>query len=143
MGNRQSAKEPLFKSFSRRVCSEKALPVSINQIVFAKKTALRHNIWFNVLSRVERAILDLTARYVDRIKSAKLAQIVSGILEKLELAVETNVDRMVRTVGFSLAQKISNFALGLGYGSAGSWAADAGFARFLTIMRLNGSGVGV
>lgn len=111
--------------------------ISINQIIASKKIALRRRVWFRVLSRVERGILDLTTKYVVRIRSTKLANVVSAILSKLEVAVESMVDRLVRTVGFSLAQKISDLAKCLGNRLASGWAADAAFARFLAVMQFN------
>jgi hypothetical protein len=103
----------------------------------AKKAALRRGIWFRALNRVERGVLDLTERYVDRIKSSKLAYVVTAILEKLKLATESAVDRLVRTVGLPLAQKISLIAQKLGNLSAQSWASDTSFACFLAIMNTN------
>lgn len=110
---------------------------SIGRLVMAKKVALRRGIWFRSLSRVERGVLDLTARYVDCIKSTTLANVVTAILEKLKLASESIVDRLVRTVGFSLAQKISAVAVGLGNRSATHWAVNAEFARYLAVTQMN------
>jgi hypothetical protein len=115
----------------------KLASVSVNQIIAFKKTALRRHVWYRVLSRVERGVLDLTTRYVVRIRSLKLANVVSAILSKLEFAVESMVDRLVRTVGFSLARKISDLAKRLGNRLAHGWAGDAGFARFLAVMQFN------
>ncbi len=112
-------------------------PVSVNQILATKKIALRRRVWFRALNRVERGILDLTTKYVVRIKSPKLAKVVTAILSKLEAAVESIVDRLVRTVGFSLAQKISDFAKRFGNRNAQGWAVDAAFARFLAVMHFN------
>jgi hypothetical protein len=110
---------------------------SIGKLVAAKKLALRHRVWFRALNRVERGVLDLTTRYVESIKSTKLAKVVTAILEKLKHATESIVDRLVRTVGFSLAQKVSAVAVGLGNRSATRWAVDAEFARYLAVTNLN------
>jgi hypothetical protein len=110
---------------------------TVRQLVMAKKAALRRGIWFRALNRVERGVIDLTERYVDRIKSSKLAYVVTAILEKLKLATESAVDRLVRTVGLPLAQKISLIAQKLGNLSAQSWASDTSFACFLAIMNTN------
>jgi len=42
-------------------------------------------------------------------------------------------DRLVRTVGVSLAQKMSGLAVGWGNCSAVEWANDRGFARYLAL----------
>jgi hypothetical protein len=107
--------------------------VSVSFISVIKKCALRRGIWFRALSRVERGVLDLTARYVDCIRSTKLAKVVTAILEKLKLATESVVDRLVRTIGFPLAQKISDIAVSWGNCKAFEWANDLAFAKFLVI----------
>jgi hypothetical protein len=112
----------------------------IAQTFLAKKIALRRGIWFRALNRLERAIMDLTARYVNRIKSIKLAKIISAIIEKLNFAAESIIERTMRTVGHSLAQKISLTAQSWGHRSASNWGSDARFARYLAAMSLNSRG---
>lgn len=105
--------------------------LSIGKLVEARRFALRRGVWFRVLSRVERGVVDLTTRYVDDIKSAVLAKVLTAILDKLKLAMESMVDRLVRIVGRPLAQKISGIAVGWGNRSASKWAEDSSFARYL------------
>ena len=107
--------------------------VSVSNLVKVKQAALRRGVWFRALSRVERGVLDLTLRYVDNVKSALLAKVLTAILEKLELATENFVDHLVRTLGVSLAQKASQVAVNWGYLSASAWAKDIGFARYLAV----------
>jgi hypothetical protein len=111
--------------------------IPVPQIAHSKKAALRHHIWFRVLTRLERGVLDLTSRYVVRIKSPILANVVTAILKKLELASESLLDRLVRTIGFSLAKKISGLAKNWGNLSATKWADDADLARYLAVTHLN------
>ena len=110
---------------------------SIGKLVTAKKAALRHGAWFRALNKLERGILDLTTRYVASIKSTKLASVVTAILEKLKLASESIVDRLKRTVGLPLAQKVSLIAQKWGNTSAMDWASDSRFARYLAVMQMN------
>jgi hypothetical protein len=105
--------------------------ISVGRLADAKKTALRRGVWFRSLSRVERGIIDLTVRYVDSIKSTKLANVVTAIIEKLQLAIESMADRLVRTIGLALARKISDIAVSWGYRSAFRWAEDTAFATYL------------
>ena len=114
---------------------------SVGVLVEVKRVALRRGVWFRALNRVERGVLDLTVKVVDKIRSAKLAKVVAAILDKLERAMESAVDRMVRIMGRSQAQKVSELALGWGNRSACSWARDAGFARYLVVMHMNASGL--
>ncbi len=106
---------------------------SIQELAKTKKLALRHGHWFRTLSRVERGIIDLTIRYVDNIKSTKLAQVVTAIIVKLQISMESKAEHLVRTVGLALAQKISEIAVRWGNCLASSWAKDREFARFLVL----------
>ena len=105
--------------------------ISFKGITEARKLALRNGAWFRTLNRVERGIIDLTVRYVDNVKSAKLAKLLTVIIQKLKLATENMTERLVRTVGISLAKKISFIAVSWGNVSATKWAEDRAFARYL------------
>ena len=107
--------------------------LSVGTLAEAKKLALRHRVWFRLLNRVERGIIDLTVRYVECIKSVVLAKVVTAIMEKLQSAMESVVDRLVRTVGLPLAQKISDIAVSWGNRLASMWANNLAFARFLVV----------
>jgi hypothetical protein len=69
--------------------------LSVGNLADTKKTALRRGVWFRTLNRVERGIIDLTVRYVENIKSTKLAKVVTAIIEKLQYAIESVADRLV------------------------------------------------
>jgi len=116
---------------------------SVAKLVRVKQFALRRRVWFRVLSRVERGVLDLTVRYVNNVKSALLAKVLTAIMEKLALATESIVERMVRSFGSAQASKVSEVAVRLGNRSAWKWALDSRFARFLAVMHMNWSGSGV
>lgn len=114
-----------------------AISLSVRKLSNLKHLALRKRVWFRCLSHLERSIIDLTVQCVDSIKSSKLANVVTAIVEKLDTAMESMVDRLVRTVGLPLAQKISEIATKLGNISAKDWATDKVFARYLAVMSLN------
>ncbi len=107
--------------------------ISVGRIAEAKKSALRRGVWFRSLNRIERGIIDLTVRYVESIKSTKLAKVVTAIIEKLQMTMESTADKLVRTVGLPLARKISEIAVNWGNRSASTWAEDRSFARFLVV----------
>lgn len=107
---------------------------SVGMLTQAKKLALRRGVWFKTLNRIERAIIDLTVQCVDSIKSGKLAKMLTAIIDKLQSAMESIVDKLVRTIGVPLAEKISCVAAGWGNVSAKSWTSDLSFAAFLAMM---------
>jgi len=113
--------------------------LSRNEIVKVKTKALRRGVWFRVLSRVERGLVDLAIRLVDRVRSFVLARSLTLVVEKLLDAMESEVARQMRTVGHPLAQKLSRIAQGWGNKSAVKWATDVGFVMFLAISQMNTS----
>jgi hypothetical protein len=84
--------------------------------------------------------MNLTIRIVKRIHNPLLARVLRSILKKLFEAAESEVSRLMREVGEPLAKKLSLIAKGWGCKSAGSWAKDEGFIRFLTVNYMNTPG---
>ncbi len=99
-------------------------------LVRLRTRALRRKVWFRVLSRIERGLVDLTIRWVDKVKSSRLVRVLLEILEKLVLALES---RMVRAMGMgrALALRMSQLAMDWENMSAFGWREDAGFQRAL------------
>jgi len=111
--------------------------INRDMLVSVRRVAMRKRVWFKVLSRMERAVVSLTIRCVDRIRSVKLAIIVKAIVDKLNEAVKGGVERLMDTVGSSLAKKLSEVAVGWGNESACHWVEDYGFIQFLTVNYMN------
>ncbi len=109
------------------------MTITVKEIVDCRRIALRRRIWFRAINRLERGVLDLTIRYVDSIRSQKLAKLVTAIINKLTSSMENAVDYMVRKIGRPLAQKISTIAYNWGNRSARQWAIDKEFARYLAV----------
>lgn len=105
--------------------------LSTNRLAKTKKAALRSGVWFRAINKLERCVVDLTLKCVQNIKSIKLAKVVAAILIKLEVGMESKMERAVRLFGRSLAQKMSSLAMSWGNLAAASWAVDCGFARYL------------
>ena len=99
-------------------------------LVALRTRALRRRLWFRVLDRVERGLVDLTIRWVDRVKSGRLAQVLVRILEKLVRAMEGGMVRVLER-GRVLALRASGLAVLWGDGVAFGWRFDAGFQRAL------------
>ena len=78
---------------------------SVGNLAEAKKLALRRHVWFRVLNRVERGIIDLTVKYVACIKSGKLAKLVTAIMEKLQSAAESIVEQVGEDCWFAFSPK--------------------------------------
>jgi len=121
----------------KKVLNDKRIPLMRSEIINVKTRALRRGVWFRVLTRAERACIDLAARVVERVRSRLLRRVLSSILSKLEEAMESQVRRLMREVGDNLAKKTSQIAEGWGNQSAVKWAGDSGFIQYLTITYMN------
>jgi len=115
--------------------------IQISELVEIRRKALRRRAWYKILDRAERAIVSLTIRCVVKIKSAKLAEIVTAIVTKLKDAMTSQVEKLKETVGRSLAQKLSLIAQSWGYRLASKWVEDSGFSQYLAVMHINTPGM--
>lgn len=112
--------------------------LSRDELVLMRVKALRRGVWFKALSAVERSMVTLAIRVVEKdVKSSLLARLMEGIIDKLKEAAESGFLHMVLEIGFPVARKFVEIAQGWGNKSASRWTDDVGFARFLTILRMN------
>ena len=56
-----------------------------------KRKALRKGVWYSTLDRVERGIISLTARLIDRVESEMLGVVLVKILVKLVKALKLSL----------------------------------------------------
>jgi hypothetical protein len=101
--------------------------------------AIRCGVWFRDLRDVERKLLDLTIAVVERVRSVRLAKVVAGIVERLLLAVEGGLSRLMRVRGRGLAERLSRVAQSWGNKSAVHWATDLGFIEYLAVAGVEAS----
>jgi hypothetical protein len=100
--------------------------------------AVRSGVWFRALRRIDRVLVDLTIMVNTNVRSYTLASRILTVARRLEEALESKIVRAIREIGFMLAYKLSFFAQKWGHKGAWKWASDAGFARYLAVMKLNG-----
>jgi hypothetical protein len=67
-------------------------------------------VWFRVLDRCEGAIVSLTIRCVDEVRSVKLASILAAIVAKIAEALRGVVERMTESFGREFAFRLSLIA---------------------------------
>jgi hypothetical protein len=107
------------------------------QLAKLRLKAIRAGVWFKVLPRIDRVLVDLTIKVTENIRSAYLAKGLSAVVGKLEGLMESRALRSLRFIGRPLAEKISAIAQKLGNSSAKKWASDSSFAFFLAVMHTN------
>ena len=108
------------------------------QLVKLKLKAMRAGVWFKALRRIDRVLIDLTikvARYT--VRSVALVKSIRAVMGKLEGLLESSLSRVIREVGFPLAQKVSSLAQKWGNTSANEWPSDSSFVSFLAVLSIN------
>ena len=109
-------------------------PLTGRKLAGLKTRALRKRVWYRVLDRVERGLLDLTIRWVDNVRSGRLAEMLLRILAKLARAMEQGMARVL-AVGRGLALQASLLAVRWGNSQAYAWRFDESFWRGLGLSR--------
>ena len=95
-------------------------------MVDLKTRSLRRRVWFRVLDRIERGLVDLTIRWVDNVRSGAMAKVLLRILAKLELALIQGLARVLH-VGKGLALRASELSVAWGNAAAYEWRFDKTF----------------
>ncbi|MDH5462163.1 MAG: hypothetical protein OEZ29_04140 [Candidatus Bathyarchaeota archaeon] len=103
----------------------------------ARTRAVRQRIWFKALSKVERGIVDLTIRCIERVRSRILNRIVSNIIAKILKNLKPSFLETVTKVGREIAHEICEIALKWGNLRASSWRHDSDFIQFLGVTAIN------
>lgn len=102
-----------------------------------KKKAIRNNVWLKSLDFIERNILDLATRLVDRVKSELLGITLVRIVKKILGALKSSYTRIMEQYGLEQAKKVSIQAVEWGYAAAKNWTLSLDFARYLTLINMN------
>jgi hypothetical protein len=102
-----------------------------------KTRAMRSGVWFRLLSGADRAILDLTIRYVERVQSLVLTRTISKIISKVLKALGDSFVEKAEKFGYVIAGRVSKIAEKWGNKSACWWIYDRSFVRFLGVNALN------
>lgn len=111
--------------------------VGLNDLPKYKMLALRRGVWFKVLNRLERTLINLSIRLLSEIRSSVLADALDSILKKLLDALEGKIERCMRLFGVSFANKLSLIAQSWGNKTAFKWIQDVNFIRFLAVIKIN------
>src|SRR3989441_12484412 len=105
-------------------------PITREILVGLKIRGLRMRVWFWALDRMERGLVDLTIRWVDKVRSGRMTETLMRILEKLRQALQTGMGRILGR-GRILATRASSLAVGWGNGSAFYWRFEQAFCNAL------------
>ena len=90
-----------------------------------------------MLTPIEKGIIDLTIKCVEKVRSARLAKILERILVKVSEVLKSRFLYKVRMIGEPLAHEVSRIAHSWGNPSAANWAKDLALVMYLGVMRIN------
>ena len=119
------------------------IPLKRGSLARLRLKALRCRAWFSALRSDERRYFELVIRVVNRVRSPPVVKLLTPFIRKLLIAMggiealEGKVAHWMKTVGRSLAEKISLIAQGWGNKSAVKWVDEPGFIRYLTVIDMN------
>ena len=112
-------------SFSKKLLER---PITREVLIGIKTRGLRRRVWYRALDRMERGLVDLTIRWVDKVRSGRMTETLVRILAKLAQALETGMGKVLGK-GRVLAARASELAVKWGNVSAYSWRYEQGFCR--------------
>jgi hypothetical protein len=118
-------------------CNNKSVP-NWKQLRILETKALRLGVWFRVLQRIDRILLDLIIEVVNIIRNGKLANNIITVTIKLK-ATKSSFSRSLFQIGLPMPQ-ISYIAQKLRNLFAKTWLLNSSFIKFIPIMCINDLG---
>src|SRR5438094_417082 len=88
-------------------------PITREVLVGLKTRGLRGRVWYWGLDLMERGLVDLTIRWVDKVRSGRMTETLMRILEKLAQTLETGMGKVLSR-GRALAEMTSILAVNWG-----------------------------
>lgn len=106
-------------------------------LVKAKLKALRAGVWFGTLSKVERAIMNLTIHCVENVRSNLLTRVLSSIINKILQSSGKDFMMRAEEIGQEIAARLSSIGEKWGNSSSQAWKGDKPFIIFLGVNASN------
>ena len=108
-------------------------------LVDIRNRCVDKRVWFGTLSHLERSVMNLTITLVDEVKSSRLAEVLTGIVSRLQDALQSVFLAKARREGLIIAKKMAEIAYSWGNRGALAWIDDKGYVLFLGISSINNS----
>jgi hypothetical protein len=116
---------------------EGAVLLTKQGLIKLKSRACKNGAWYEILSRTERAIVDLTIKCVEKIRSPILARTINGIISKLAQTLQKTFIEKAHEIGTEISKRIVEIAQEWGNKNSSEWETDDNFIRFLGLTALN------
>jgi len=111
--------------------------IRLDELARIRSRAIRQGVWFRVLNRLDRGLVNLALKLTKSVRSEILAEALFSVVRKLQEAFVSKVRLSIRQIGAPLARKLSLIAQEWGNAIARYWMYDRSFMKFLTIMHMN------
>jgi hypothetical protein len=121
----------------KRLFPTRNFPFTRKALAMLRLRTVRCGVWFKRLCRYERNLLELVIRVTKLVRSQLLAKLLYRIVNRLLNALDGRVALLMRTIGRSVAQRLTKTAQRWGNVSASKWLDDPGFTQYLAVMHLN------
>ena len=102
-----------------------------------RSRAYRTRVWFKAISGVERAIIDLTIKCVENIRSVVLNGTISAIVSKILHCLEEGFMTRAEKVGRKVVESVCAAGKKWGNTTCSAWRYDQSFISFLGVNALN------
>jgi 5-carboxymethyl-2-hydroxymuconate isomerase len=102
-----------------------------------RSRACKNGAWYEALSKTERAIVDLTIRCVETIRSPILSRAITKIVGKLSQTLQKTFQERAQEIGAVISKRITEIAQNWGNKKSSEWETDDNFIKFLGVTALN------
>jgi hypothetical protein len=117
------------------IFNNKKYELNKSLLIRIKHKAIRLKVWYK-LNNIERAIIDLTIKCVNKIKSIKLKNVILKILNKIKEAIENDFLNKIYENGLKEIIKIIKIAYSWGNKNSLNWIKDKSFIFYLGIKNI-------
>lgn len=111
--------------------------ISAEHLRQVRRLARRKRVWYRALDGIERNIVNLTIRVVERVKSNTLADQLTTILDKLREAMKSAFIRHCESYGVDRLREVIEIALSFGSVRALGWSGDESMVRLLALNNMH------
>ncbi|MEM2929053.1 MAG: hypothetical protein QXP60_08830 [Nitrososphaerota archaeon] len=121
--------------YIQEILNKSKYELTNNLLLKIKRKAIRLKIWYK-LNNIEREIINLTIKCVNKIKSIKLKKIILKILNKIKEIFENNFLNKIYEIGLKEVINIVKIAYSWGNKNSLNWIKDKKYIFYLGIKNI-------
>ena len=102
-----------------------------------RKKALRKGVWYKALDSLERGILSLSSRVINRVESSLLGIELVKILSKLRFFFKSDFTKCIENYGYKRVKELVMISINWLPNYANRWINDLNYAKYITLIHIN------